>query len=484
MKQATLPRLMAAMAGSLILLAAPTAAVASPPDNDNFADASVISALPFTDSGDLNGTTTEPGEQSFCVFQPQTVWYAFTPSTTGVISVDTNGSQGPVVMTAYQSNGGGPGGLGFMSCIYSGSLVFTASAGTTYYFQVGSFFSGPMLLQFHVQEVPPPPNDAFADAKAVTALPYSDTADMTAATTEPGEPFPGGFPIAGSAWYAFTATESESLTASANVCCTAVTVAAYTGDSVANLTPVPSGGCCGTSTFKVVAGTTYYVQVGRGGGFGGPSPMSFRLDVAPPPVATLGWSPFDPSSFDSVNFYAYGSYDPVNVGIQTVTWNFGDGAADTGFSVFHRYAADRDYAVKLTVTTFDGRVGSATQVVHVKTHDVAITKFTAPNAASAGQTRQLSVSVNNSRYPETVQVQLLKSAPGSYGGFLPVGTLTQSVPVTPRNQSVPFAFSYTFTADDAAVGKVSFQAVATIVSARDAQSADNTAITLPTKVNR
>jgi hypothetical protein len=274
------------------------------------------------------------------------------------------------------------------------------------------------------------------------------------------------------------------LTASANVCCTAVTVAAYTGDSVASLTPVLSGGCCGTSTFKVVAGTTYYVQVGRGGGFGGPSPMSFRLDVAPPPVASLGWSPFDPSSFDSINFYSYGSYDPVNVGIQTVAWSFGDGSADTGVAAFHRYAADGDYTVKVTVTTFDGRVGSATQVVHVKTHDVAITKFTAPNAASAGQTRQLSVSVNNSRYPETVQVQLFKSAPGSYGGFLLVGTLTQSVPVTPRNQSVPFAFSYTFTSDDAAVGKVSFQAVATMVNARDAQSADNTAITLPTKVNR
>ena len=481
MKQMTLPGLMVAMAGSLILLATPTAALASPPANDNFADASVISALPFTDSGDLNGTTTEPGEQGFCNYQPQTVWYTFTPSTTTTISADLNGSQFGVIPTAYQSNGGS---LGFLSCTFGSSLTFTANAGTTYYFQVGSYFSGPIQMQFNLREIPPPANDDFANATPAVALPFTETVDMTAATTEPGEPSPGGFPIAGSAWYAFTATESQSLTASINGCCVSTAVGAYTGDSLANLTPVGSHGFGGMATFSAIAGTTYYIQVGRGGGFGGTISLSFRLDVTPPPVTNLGWSPFDPSSLDSINFYSYGSYDPVNVGIQTVAWSFGDGSADTGVALFHRYAADGDYTVKVTVTTFDGRVGSATQVVHVKTHDVAITKFTAPNAASAGQTRQLSVSVNNSRYPETVQVQLFKSAPGSYGGFLLVGTLTQSVPVTPRNQSVPFAFSYTFTSDDAAVGKVSFQAVATMVNARDAQSADNTAITLPTKVNR
>jgi hypothetical protein len=43
--------------------------------------------------------------------------------------------------------------------------------------------------------------------------------------------------------------------------------------------------------------------------------------------------------------------------------------------------------------------------------------------------------------------------------------------------------SYTFTSDDAALGKVTFEAVATIVNARDALPADNTATALPTKVN-
>ena len=49
---------------------------------------------------------------------------------------------------------------------------------------------------------------------------------------------------------------------------------------------------------------------------------------------------------------------------------------------------------------------------------------------------------------------------------------------------VEFGFSYTFTADDAQIGKVTFRAVAVISGARDALPADNEAIAPPTKVSR
>jgi hypothetical protein len=75
----------------------------------------------------------------------------------------------------------------------------------------------------------------------------------------------------------------------------------------------------------------------------------------------------------------------------------------------------------------------------------------------------------------------LKSIPG---GFEPVGTLTLFVPVRETGRAVSFSFSYTFTPDDASIGKVTFKAVATIVGARDALPADNEAIASPTKVNR
>src|SRR5688572_13320320 len=92
------------LAGVFVLMgfAASKAAYASPPANDNFADADSISTLPFTDTGDLGGTTTEPGEPQFCSFLTQSVWYRFTPSSTVVIRVGVNAS-GPVVLNVFRS---------------------------------------------------------------------------------------------------------------------------------------------------------------------------------------------------------------------------------------------------------------------------------------------------------------------------------------------------------------------------------------------
>ena len=105
-----------------------------------------------------------------------------------------------------------------------------------------------------------------------------------------------------------------------------------------------------------------------------------------------------------------------------------------------------------------------------------------PNSARVGQSRQLSVDIANTRYGETVEVALLRSVPG--GGFEPVGQVTQSVPVRSHGRMTTFAISYTFAPQDATLGKVTFQAVATIVGARDANPTDNAIIALPTKVTR
>jgi hypothetical protein len=66
-----------------------------------------------------------------------------------------------------------------------------------------------------------------------------------------------------------------------------------------------------------------------------------------------------------------------------------------------------------------------------------------------------------------------------FGGFQLVGTLTQLVPVMKGGKLVPVTMSYTFSSDDAAVGKVTFQITAQIISGRDAIPADNTAISSP-----
>ncbi len=329
------------------------------------------------------------------------------------------------------------------------------------------------------QTVPgtPPANDNFANATVITALPYSNTLDPTGATTEFGEPLPScgfGQPT-GTIWYAFTPTVSETVTASSFTFATEVN--AYTGASLSSLSSLGCGSF-GIS-LRVTAGQPYYFQVGFGGFFGTPSILSFSLVVTPPPTVNFFFSPQDPSTLDTINFFDF-TQDPGGMGIQSWAWSFGDGGTANVNSPTHRYASDGDYTVKDTVTTTDGRSASASQVVHVRTHDVSIVKFDVPQSAKPGQTRQITVSIVDSRYPETVQVQLLKSTPN---GFVPVGTLTQSIGVTQGNHTTPFSFNYTFTSDDATAGKVTFEAVATIQGARDALPADNTVIALPTAVH-
>lgn len=123
----------AALCGTV---AAPVAAQAPP--NDDFADATVISSLPFLDTLDTTAATTEPVDfeaLAACgVSVPiaASVWYALTPSTDRVVSVDTFGStytSGVAVVT------GSPGNLSAVTC-FSVIGRFTPVPGQTYYIGV------------------------------------------------------------------------------------------------------------------------------------------------------------------------------------------------------------------------------------------------------------------------------------------------------------------------------------------------------------
>jgi hypothetical protein len=465
-----------ALGGSTTALAVPT--------NDNFGSATAILSLPFSDVVNTAGATTEPGEPQPCNFMSQTVWYSFKPATTQVVTADNIGTGFVTDLNVYQQTGSGFGGLSFLGCSQnSNPVIFTAQAGTTYFIQTGILFGAAGDLHVNLHAVPPPPNDNFANATPVASLPYTNTVDTTAATTEAGEPTPSCatfFNPTGTVWYSFTPPVSETVSSNIQAFFGSTVVAVYSGSSLSGLSELGSACFGGTLSVHLNGGTTYHFQAA--GLFGGRGSLTFNLFVTPPPNASFFFSPFDPSIFDTVQF-TNNSADPGELGFRPASWDFGDGTAMTTNTnpVSHQYAKDGDYTVKLTVTTVDGRTASTSQIVHVKTHDVAITKFIIPTSASPDQTRRITVGISDTRYPEAVQVQLFKST--SSGGFDLVGTLTQSVPLTTGQSTTPFVFSYTFTSSDATVGKVTFEATATIQGARDAVPADNTAITSPTIVH-
>jgi PKD repeat protein len=472
----------------LVLIAAvalPGAAVAAPPSNDNFAGAIVIDpSQPYSDVVTISEAGTEPGEPQVCNYAYHSVWYAITPTTNGVLRLSTLGSNlYDTELDVYRQIGSGLGGLSFLNCGAYGGSSFSVEvqAGATYYIQASNVWSAGGSIQLNAELVPPPPNDDFAKATAIGALPFSDTIDTTTATVQPNEPTPScgyGLP-AGSAWYAFTSSAAGSYSASTQYGNFTSQVAAYTGDSLSSLSQVGCRFSGNLLTFHLDAGQTVYLQVG-GVYSGYRGSLTLNFSVAPDPVVQPNISPTDPSIFESVQFCDY-SYDPAGVGIESRSWNFGDGASSTDQCVLHRYASDDTYTVTLTVKTPDGRSKSLSRDVVVKTHDVSIAKVGVPQTGTVGQSRQITVGVTNNRYAETVQVVLLKSIAG--GGWQQVGMLTQYVPLRGPSRTTNFAFSYTFAPEDAVLGKITFQAVAVIKGARDAISTDNSYISLSTKVN-
>jgi hypothetical protein len=485
-----LPHAAAIAAFAAATLLVPATASAAPPANDDFANATVIdqSSLPFSDSPTIDEATLEAGEPSGCYFTGKSVWYSITPTSSGVIRADTGSSSfGDRFLYVYRQDGAGFGGLSLIGCAApyynaQSAVTFDVQAGKTYVLQVGglnSFSTGTLSLS--VQQIPPPPNDDFANATPVGSLPFADSVDTSGASVESGEPTPscGYGQSAGTVWYAFTPSQSGSYSASTPYSGFYSQVAAYSGSGLGSLSEIGCRASFGQLlTFHADAGTTYYFQVG--GIFGARGTVNFSLDFAPAPVVGFSYYPGDPSIFDTTQFYDQ-SYDPAGVGISSESWSFGDGATATGCCPTHRYATDGTYTLRLAVTTADGRTGSSSRDVVVRTHDVGIARVTAPQTARVGQTRTITVGLTNSRYPETVQVQLFKSVAG--GGWQQVGTLTQYVPVRSGGRTTDFGFNYTFAPEDAQLGRVNFQAVATIQGgARDARPNDNTFISLATRV--
>jgi hypothetical protein len=199
----------------------------------------------------------------------------------------------------------------------------------------------------------------------------------------------------------------------------------------------------------------------------------------PAPRASFFVAVAELSVYDDLRAYD-ASFDPGGAGIESHTWDFGEGTSATGRRATHRYSADGDYTIRLTVTTLDGRTATAEQLVRVRTHDVSITRFAVPRRARAGQQGLITVGLVSERYPEVVIVELLKGRPG--GEFAAVGRERVAVPAGGPRKATEVRFAVTFADADAAAGRVIFKATASIVGVRDASPADNAALALPTTV--
>jgi len=106
-----------------------------------------LGGLTFTETRDTSGATLQPGEPRPCGNIGATVWYrldvAASPEGYPTFSVDTVGSDFNTAVAVYKADGPGStplSGSTLLSCKADASqsmVVFTASTGSTYFFQVG-----------------------------------------------------------------------------------------------------------------------------------------------------------------------------------------------------------------------------------------------------------------------------------------------------------------------------------------------------------
>ena len=243
------------------------------PGNDLFANASVVGAVPFTDTLSTVGATTEPLENiNPCASIGATVWYRFTPSASGVYRADTFGSAGGMDTVLAVYTGAALSSLIKLGC--NDDAVGPAFKGRVHRVRrYGLSHTGRRTRRRNRESAgerqrASPINDAFSAAKLVNALPFADSVTTTAATTEPGEPLSCG-PATKTVWYRFAPGVSALYRVGTAGSSFPPTVAAYSGSSLAGLTRL-SCATTGSAEFAATVGGQYRVRAGGvAGGSGG-----------------------------------------------------------------------------------------------------------------------------------------------------------------------------------------------------------------------
>ncbi len=267
------------------------------PANDDFANAQALPAAlnPNFPIGMSQATTDmatkQAGEPDHAgASGGQSVWFSWTPSSSGRVQVSTCTHEGPEdpdtllavytgaavdTLTPAASNDDAPA----PNCRASDSEVsFIASAGTTYRIAVDS--KNPSHGRFDLQLEGAPANDDFAGAQTLApTLPSFATGSTKFTTKQAGEPNHAGEPGGHSVWFSWTPSSSGPVIVTACSYTERIVpvLGVYTGSAVNALAPVTGDPILGASChatasgleFDAVAGTTYRIAVdGEAGSLG------------------------------------------------------------------------------------------------------------------------------------------------------------------------------------------------------------------------
>lgn len=269
------------------------------PANDDFADAELLSGASGSVSGSTQWATAEPGEPDHAGYPAQSsVWYRWTAPADGEVTFDTCASDFDTVLAAYLGDE-----LDFLfptagnddSCGVESQVTFFAAAGSIYSIAVDGFAGtvGNVTLAWSLQVSPPPPNDNFADAQALSGPTGSVDGTTAGATREAGEPTHAGVGAGRSVWYRWSAEAAGQLSLDTCGSDNDTVLALYTGPSVDDLEFVAGNDDSCELQSRVDApvdqATTYWIAVDTYGSNGlfttgpGPFTLAWSFTATPPP---------------------------------------------------------------------------------------------------------------------------------------------------------------------------------------------------------
>ncbi|HEY0687448.1 MAG TPA: hypothetical protein VGD71_00275, partial [Kribbella sp.] len=264
-------------------------ASAAPPGNDAFLSAQPLTGLPADATGSNVDATREPGEPDHAGNAGgASIWYSWTPSASGRISIDTCFSEFDTLLAVYTGSalaGLVPVAAADDTCGTRSEVTFTATEGTTYRIAVDGYAGASGVSRLRI--VNPIANDDFAAAQVLTgSLPIQVAATNVGTTKEPGEPAHGGNAGGSSIWYSWTATATGPVVIDACGSTFWAQVGVYTGQAVDSLTSaVGADERCDENQgsrlvrLAAVAGTTYRIAVdGLNGATGD---IKLRIQNAP-----------------------------------------------------------------------------------------------------------------------------------------------------------------------------------------------------------
>jgi subtilisin family serine protease len=349
-----------------------SATLGTPPANDDFANAFILSGASVTRSISTSFGSREVGEPVHFHNngQGETVWCVWTAPQTGRTTLDLSGSFFRGIIAVYTGNA-----VNALTLVARdgaenrfAQVTFDAVQGTTYRIAVDAWDFALNNAPLRLQMVPTPPNDNFANATVLEGARITATGSNVGGTRESGEPAAGsnGGP---SVWYRWTAPASgpyalygERLNKAEDRW--AIVLNVFTGSSVNGLTRLTEDlmngiGRDAFARFNAVAGATYHFQVtgvSANGIVGGVGP--FRLDLRPR-------AEFAPENDDFADALALDgspvfNFRTQNYGSRAEPGEPGHGGYPAVYSLWWRFAPGAgqggDYAIATSLS--EGSIGT------------------------------------------------------------------------------------------------------------------------------